>query len=137
MSCCGPHRIVQGSYPHQWGQGVDCGYLIQKGQLLLGLLFYHAPMVDPLGLKSPLGSLRGLPLAMWRLPLLQFWSTEDRVVLGSVSWSGFPSFVLRKFFFFDMGLRPDMKWAGVFRPFGPTIAPQNHAAQLLEWGGGF
>ena len=30
------------------------------------------------------------------------------------------SFVLGQFFLFGMGLRPDMKWAGVFRPFGPT-----------------
>ena len=30
-----------------------------------------------------------------------------------------------------------MKWAGVSGPFGPTIAPQNHAAQLLRQGGGF
>ena len=44
MSCCGLHRTVQGSHPHQWGQGVSCGYLIRRWQLLLGLLFYHAPM---------------------------------------------------------------------------------------------
>ena len=86
VSCCGPHRIAQGSHPHQWGQGVSCEYLIRKGQLLLGLLFYHAYMADPLDSESPLGSSRGLPLAMWRLPLLRFWSAEDRVVLGSVSW---------------------------------------------------
>ena len=30
-----------------------------------------------------------------------------------------------------------MKWVGVFRPFGPTITPQNHAAQLLGRGVGF
>ena len=72
VSCCGPQRTVQGLHPHQWGQGVSCGYLIQKGQLLLGLLFYHAPMVDPLGSESPLGSSRGLPLTMWRLPFYDF-----------------------------------------------------------------
>ena len=70
VSCCGPHHTVQGSHQHQWGQGVSCGYLMRKGQLLLGQLFYHAPMADPLGSKSPQGSSRGLPLAMWCLPLL-------------------------------------------------------------------
>ena len=30
MSCCGPHCPVQGSHPHQWGQGVSCGYLIRR-----------------------------------------------------------------------------------------------------------
>ena len=47
MSCCGPHRIVQGSHPYQWGQGVSCEYLIRRWQLLLGLLFYHASMASP------------------------------------------------------------------------------------------
>ena len=46
VSCCGPYRTVQGSHPHQWGQGVSCGYLIQR-QLFLGLLFYHVPMTSP------------------------------------------------------------------------------------------
>ena len=30
VSCCDPHRTVQGSHPHQWGQSVSCGYLIRK-----------------------------------------------------------------------------------------------------------
>ena len=30
VSCCGPHHTVQGSHPHQWGQGGSCGYLIQR-----------------------------------------------------------------------------------------------------------
>ena len=63
VSCCGPHRTVQGSRPHKWGQGVSCGYLIRRWQLLLGLFFYHAPMAGQLGLESPLGSSRGLPPA--------------------------------------------------------------------------
>ena len=46
VSCCGPYRTVQGSHPHQWGQGVSCGYLIRR-QLFLGLLFYHVPMASP------------------------------------------------------------------------------------------
>ena len=138
VTCYGPHHIVQGSCPRKWGQGVRYGYLIWRWQLLLGLLFYHAPMTDLLGSKSPLGSSRGLPLATWRLPLLWFWSAEDRVALGSISWqSGFPSFVLGHFFLLSIGLGLDMKWAGVSRPFGPTIAPQNHAAWLLRQGGGF
>ena len=30
VSYCGPHHTVQGSHPHQWGQGVSCEYLIQR-----------------------------------------------------------------------------------------------------------
>ena len=86
VSCCGPERTVQGSRPHKWGQDVSCGYLIRRWQLLLGLLFYHAPMPDTLGSELPLGCSRGLPLAKWRFPLLWFWSAEDKVVLGSISW---------------------------------------------------
>ena len=114
VSCCGSYCNIQGSHPHKWGQGVSCGYLIRRWQLLLGLLFYHAPMADPLGSKSPLGSSRGLLLVMWRLPLLWFWSTENRVILGSISWQfGFPSFVLEHFFLLSMGLGLDMKWVGL------------------------
>ena len=86
VSCCGPHRIVQGSRPHKWVQGISCWYLIRMWQLLLGLLFYHALMANPLGSKSPLGSSRGLLLVIWCLPLLWFWSAEDRVIIGSISW---------------------------------------------------
>ena len=132
VSCCGPHRIVQGSRPHKWVQGISCWYLIRMWQLLLGLLFYHALMANPLGSKSLLGSSRGLLLVIWCLPLLWFWSAEDRVILGSISWqSGFPLFVFGHFFLLGMGLGLDMKWARVPRSFGPTIAPQNHAARLL------
>ena len=121
VSCCGPHRIVQGSRPHKWGQGVGCGYLIRRWQLLLGLLFYHAPIADPLGSESPLGSSKGLLLAMWRLPLLWFWSAEDRVVLDNISWQfGFPSFILGHFFLLGMGLGLDMKCAGICLSFSPT-----------------
>ena len=122
VSCCGPYHTVQGSRSHKWGQGVSCGYLIQRWQLLLELLFYHAPMADTLGSELPLGCSRGLLLATWRFPLPWFWSTEDRVVLGSISWqSGFPLFVLGHFFFYGIGLGLDMKWAEVPRPFGSTI----------------
>ena len=122
VSCCGPHHSVQGSHPHQWGQGVSCGYLIWRWQLLLGLLFYHAPMAGPLGLESPLGSSRGLPQATWRLPLLWFWSAKDRVLLGTIFWqSGFPSFVLGNFFLLDVGLGLDMEWTEVSRSLWPHI----------------
>ena len=30
VSCCGPHRTIQGSHLHQWGQGISCGYLIRR-----------------------------------------------------------------------------------------------------------
>ena len=138
VSCCGPDSTVQGSRPHKWGQGVSCGYLIRRWQLLLELLFYHAPMASPLGSELPLGCSRGLPQAAWCFPLPWFWSTEDGVVLGSIFWqSGFPLFILRHFFLLDMGLGLDIKWAGVPKSFGPTIASQNPAARLFGWGGGF
>ena len=122
VSCCGPDSTIQGSCPHKWGQGVSCGYLIQRWQLPLELLFYHAPMVGPLGSELPLGCLRGLPLAVWRFPLPWFWSAEDRVVPDSISWqSGFSLFVLGHFFLLGMGHEPDVNWAGVPRFFGPTI----------------
>ena len=122
MSCCGPQCTVQGSRPHKWGQGVSCGYLIWRWQLLLGLLFYHAPMVGPLGSELPLGCSRGLPLATLHFPLPWFWSAEDRVVFDSISWQfGFPLFVLGHFFLLGMSLGLDMKWAGVAKFFGLTI----------------
>ena len=81
-------------------------------------------MTDPLGSESPLGSSRGLLLAMWCLPLLWFWSAEDRVILGSISWqSGFPSFILRHFFLLGMGLVLDMKWAGLCQILQPHNSP--------------
>ena len=138
MSCCDPDSIVQGSHPHKLGQDVSCGYLIQRWQPLLELLFYHAPMTGPLRSELPLGCSRRLPLATWHFPLSWFWSAEDRVVLNSISWqSGFSFFVLEHFFLFGIGHGPDMKWAGVPRSFGPTIAPQNPVVRLLGRGGGF
>ena len=95
-------------------------------------------MAGSLGSELPLGCSRGLPLATWRFPLPWFWSAEDRVILGSIFWqSGFPLFVLGHFFLLSMGLGLDMKWAGVPKPFGPIIAPQNPVARLLGRGGGF
>ena len=124
VRCCGSHRTVQGSHPHQWGQGVNCRYLIQRWQLLLGLLFYHAPMAGPLGLESPLGSSRGLPRTTWRLPFLWFWSAEVKVILGNIFWqSGFPSFVFEHFFLLGVGLGLDIEWAEVSRSLWPHNSP--------------
>ena len=47
------------------------------------------------------------------------------------------SFVLGHFFLLDVGLGLNMRWAGVTRFFGPTIAPQNPTVRLLGWRGGF
>ena len=122
VSCCDPDNTVQGSHPYKWGQGVSYRYLIRRWLLLPELLFYHAPMAGPLGSELPLGCSRGLLLATWHFPLPWFWSAEDRVVLGSISWQfGFPLFVLEHFFLLDMDLGLDMKWTGVPRSFGPTI----------------
>ena len=138
MNCCGPHRPVQGSHPHQWGQGISCGYLIRRWRLFLGLSLHHSPMANPYGLESLLRSSSGLPRVTWCFSLPWFWPAEDRVVLGStIWWSGFPSFVLGHFFLLGMGLGLDIKWARVPRSFGPTIAPQNPAVQILGRGGGF
>ena len=52
VSCCDPHRPVQGSHPHQWGQGVSCGYLIRRWLLLLGLSLHHSPKTSPYSLES-------------------------------------------------------------------------------------
>ena len=124
VSCCGPQRIVQGSHPHKWGQGVSCEYLIRRWQLLLGLLFYHAPMAGPLGSKLPLGCSKGLPLAMWHFPLLWFWFAEDRVVHSNISWQyGFPLFVLGHFFLLGIGLGLDMEWAGFYQILQPHNSP--------------
>ena len=95
-------------------------------------------MASPLGSELPLGCLRGLPLATWRFPIPWFWSAEDKVVLGSISWqSRFPLFILGHFFLLGMGLELNMKWAEIPRSFAPTIALQNLAARLLGRGGGF
>ena len=138
VSCYGPHCSVQGSHPYQWGQGVSCGYLIRRWRLLLGLSLPHSPMASPYDLESLLRSLSGLPLVTWRVSLPWFWLAEERVVLDStIWWSGFPSFVLGHFFLLSMGLGLDIKWAGVPRSFGLTIAPQNPAVRILRRGGGF
>ena len=47
LSSCGPHRAVQGSHPHQWGQSVSCVYLMQRWRLFQGLSLYYPPMSSP------------------------------------------------------------------------------------------
>ena len=126
VSCCDPDSTIQRLRSHKWNQGISCGYLIQRWQLLPELLFYHAPMASPLGLELPLGCSKGMPLVAWRFPLPWFWSTEDKVVLGSTSWQfGFPLFVLGHFFFLSIGLKLDMKWVKIPRSFGLTKIIQN------------
>ena len=122
VSCCDPDRTIQGSCPHKWGQDVSCGYLMRWWLPLLELLLYHAPVADPLHSGLPLGCSRRLPLATRCLPLPWFRFTEDRVVLGSISWQfGLSLFVFGHFFFLGVGLELDMRWAGVPRSFDPTI----------------
>ena len=92
----------------------------------------------PIGLEISFGILEGTASSDVAPSPSVFWSTANKVVLGSISWqSGFPLFVLGHFFLLGMGLGFDMKWAGVPRSFGPTIASQNYAVRLLRQGGGF
>ena len=124
VSCCGPHRPVQGSHPHQCGQGVSCGYLIRNWWLLLGLSPHHSPMASPCDLESLLRSSSGLPRATWRFSLPWFWPAEDGVVLGSTFWqSRFPSFVPEHFFLLGVGLGLEMEWAEASRTFWPYNSP--------------
>ena len=126
MSCCDPDSTVQGSHSHKWGQDVSCGYLMRRWQPLLELLLYHAPMVGPLRSGFPLGCSRRLPLVAWHFVLPWSRSAEDRVIVGSISWqSGLSLFALGHFFILGIGQRLDMKWAGIAKSFGPTIAFQN------------
>ena len=95
-------------------------------------------MAVSLHLRFPLGRSGRLPLVAccFLLPRSRF--AENRIVLGNASWRfGLSSFVLEYFFLIGVGLRLDMKWAGVAKFFGPTIAPKNPVVWLLERGGGF
>ena len=67
-----------------------------------------------------------------------FWNFEDRIVLGNISKPfGLSPYILKHFSLLNAGLGPNTKWAGVAKFFGPTIAPQNPAVQLLGRIGGF
>ena len=60
------------------------------------------------------------------------------MVLGDDSRQLGPSLlILGCFFFLDVGLGLDTKWAGLAKSFDPTIAPQNPAVRLLGRRGGF
>ena len=85
-SCDDPDSTVQESYPHKWGQDVNCGHLMQRWQLILELFFHYSFMAVSLHLCFPLGRSRRLPSVACH-PLLT-WSrvAENRIVLGNVSW---------------------------------------------------
>ena len=120
-SCGDPDNTVQGSYPHKWSQDVSCGYLMRRWQLILELLLHYTLMTVSLHLCIPLGRSGRLPLVAccFLLPWSRF--AENKIVLSNVSWQlGPSSFILGHFFLLDMGLRLDMKWAGVAKFFGPT-----------------
>ena len=107
-------------------------------QLILELPLHYILMAVLLHLRFPLGRFRRLPLVACRflLPWSQF--SENKIVLGNVCWQFGPSsFVLGHFFHLGVGLELDMKWVGVAKFFGPTIAPQNPVVRLLRRGGEF
>ena len=120
VSCCGPHRIVQGSHPHQWGQGVSCGYLIWRWQLLL---------LDRLG--DCLGRCGAFPFCDLGLPRIGLSSAVYSGNLDSLHSSSGTSSSLA----WTLGLI----WNGLgfAKSFNPTIAPQNHTVRLLRRRGGF
>ena len=138
MSCGDLDNTIHESCPHKWGQDVSCGYLMQKWQLILELLFHYSRMTVSLHLCFPLGRSRRLPLVAchFLLPWSRF--TENRIVLSNVSWQFGPSlFILEHFFLLGVDLELDIKWAGVTKFFGPTIASQNPVVRLLGRRGGF
>ena len=60
------------------------------------------------------------------------------MVLGDASQQLEPSLLtLGRFLFLGVGLRLDMKWAGLAKSFGPTITPKNPVVRLLGRRGGF
>ena len=64
---------------------------------------------------------------------LSGYTVEDSPVLGSISWqSGFPLFVLGHFFLLGMGLRPDMKWAGLYQILQPHNSPSKSCCPALR-----
>ena len=111
---------------------------MRRWQFILELLLHYTPMAVSLHLCFPLGCSGRLPLVACRFLLLWSQVAENRIVLGNVSWQFGPSsFILGHFFLLGVGLGFDMKWAGIAKSFGPTIALQNPVVRLHEWGGGF
>ena len=95
---------------------------MRRWQPLLESLLHHTLIAGPLCWSFYLGRLEGLSSGVCHFLLSWPWLAKDRVVLGDVSQQFGPSlFVLRRFFFLGVGLGLDMRWAGVARPFGPTI----------------
>ena len=70
--------------------------------------------------------------------LLGFGDAESRIVLSNVSrLFGLSLFVLGHFYLLSVGLGLGIKWGGVVKFFGPTIAPQNPVVRPLGQRGGF
>ena len=95
-------------------------------------------MAVSLHLWFPLGRFGRLPLVACRFLPPWSWFAENRIAFDNVSWQFGPSsFVLGHFFLLGIGLGLDMKWVGVTRFFGSTIAPQNPAVWFLGQREGF
>ena len=121
-SCDDPDSTVHGSCPHKWGQDVSCGYLMQRWQLILELLFHYSPMAVLFHLCFPLGCSGKLPLVASRFLLSWFRFVENKIVLGNVSWQFGPSsFVLGHFILLRVGHGLDVRWAGVTKSFNPIV----------------
>ena len=109
-----------------------------RWQLILELPLHYTSMTVSLHWSFPLGRSGRLLLVACRFLFPWSWFAEDRIVLGNVPWQFGPSLsVLGHIFLLGMGLGSNMKWAGVAKFFGPTIAPQNPAVRFLGRGGGF
>ena len=119
VSCCGPHRPVQGSHPHQMGLGCQLCVFNTKVTAFpraasppiplwlthMAWNLFYDPQVDVLGRRSAFFSHDfGLP----RTTLWQF---------------GFPSLVPGHFFLLGMGLGLEMEWAETSRTFWPHDSP--------------
>ena len=92
VSCCGPHRPVQESHPHQWGQGVSCGYLIRRWRLLLELSLHHSPMASPYDLESLFVILEWIAsgdLAFFSPMILSYWGEGCPRQYNLVVWIPF------------------------------------------------
>ena len=119
VSCCGPHRFVQGSHPHQWGQSVSCGYLIRRWLLLLGLSLHHSPMASLYGLESFFAILEWISLGDVALfsPMILAYRGEGRPwQYHLVVWIPFirPQTLLpprcRPWAWYQMGWSPQILW---------------------------
>ena len=66
------------------------------------------------------------------------WDAESRIVIGNVSrLFGLSLFILGHFYLLSVGLGLGIKWGGVVKFFGPTIAPQNSVVRPLGRREGF